>query len=747
MRFFKPARQNTSAKSLGTAARSLRIIQKGLLKLQRSALTKSRVWLVGICLLTALGAVFATQLKVLLSIDDLIDPDFKTYNDLRQLNAAFSDKNDLFLVVSAKDRALNGTELCAVQKWIVDEVDGREPYRKMFSAFGVQRALETDRSWRIESVLNPQCEKQTSTADISAQLHELQKTPWGVSLTSHDARDIAMSFYLNDGEKVSRYGRFDVDVVGRVIQSFKSKVTDRFPDLQAHFAGVALHQYYLKQGLDQTTIINAALPGLVLILFWIFFADIRPGILFSVTITIASITVYGLMAALKCPLDILTNILTLMLVLSSLEDFLFILHYNWSHEGGSWRKPFRRLLMPGFFTSFTTALGFASLYSADLAIIRRFGVYAAVASILEWALVFLFLPALLVHVPSLRKWLAPKPSARPRLRSWLEAATKFRFSRPICIGLLGMYLVSALGVSHLRVSDAPASIFPKDHVLSRDLDSIQKSRGWESQVSLVFNDFSMSDQNRKVLDKIRHETNVVAIESPYDVEDYLTKPLKEENASLVRQLWRTTSAARRLVTEDGTARALIYLQKTDTASIDQLQKTTAELCGQSCHLAGTLVSYTEFGDRILSTLLESLALSLVLVSGSIIYLLKARGHAHLTATLVSAMWGPCVMISVFWIFQFPVTYVTCTFASIIVGLAGDNTIQYLFATPPQAHLGQGLHRQGAASVQVSAMMILLSLIFLVSYFASVRSLTPLFVLGFFLTLVGDLWLFKFLTAD
>lgn len=747
MRFFKFANQNTSAKSLGPAARSLRIIQMGLLKLQRSSYRMSRVWLVMICVLTALGAASATNLKVLLSIDDLVDPDFKTYNDLRQLNSAFSDKNDLFLVVSAKDRVLNRSDLCTVQKWLVNEVDGREPYRKMFSAFGVQRTLETEKSWKIESVLNPECEKQNPVSDIASELKQLQDSPWGGSITSKDAQDIAISFYLNDSLKPSRYGHFDVAAVGKVMQSFKNEVTDHIPDLQAHFAGVALHQYYLKEGLDQTTLINAALPAIVLVLFWLFFGDIRPGILFSATIIIASVIVYGLMAALNCPLDILTNILTLMLVLSSLEDFLFILHHNWSHERGSWRRPFRRLLMPGFFTSFTTALGFISLYAADLAIIRRFGVFAAVASILEWGLVFVFLPSLLNRYPYFRAWLEPNPSARPTLRKWLEAATRYRVSKPICIALLAMYAVSAVGLSRLHVSDAPANIFPKNHIISRDLDFIQKSRGWESQVSLVFDDFSMADENRAALAKLRQDPNVAAIESPYDVEDYLTKPLNEDHASLVRQLWRTTPAARRLVTEGETARALVYLKKTDTASIAELRDTVTKLCGEHCHIAGTLVSYAEFGDRVLSTLLESLAVSLFLVSCAIVYLLKARGHGHTFATLVSAMWGPWMMISVFWLFQFPVTYVTCTLASIVVGLSGDNTIQYLFASPRRSGLTAGVLRQGAASVQVSTMMIVLSLIFLTSYFASVKSLTPLFMLGFLFTLIGDLWLFKFLTED
>jgi predicted RND superfamily exporter protein len=734
--------------------RSLRAIHKFLLIFQRSGIKNSKFWLIVMAVCLGLGALSATHLKVLLSIDDLVDSDFKTYADLRRLNSSFSDKNDLFLVVASKNRSLNREELCAVQKWLIDDVDGQEPYSKVFSAFGVKKTFEKAGSWWTQNALDPQCEKLDPTVNVDSQLQDLKNSPWGAVLTSKDAKDIAISFYLHDGLQETRYGRFDVDAVKKVLESFEAKVGSQFKDIQAHFAGVALHQYYLKQGLDQTNILNLALPALALLLFWIFFGDIRPGILFVGTITVASIIVYGLMAAFGSPLDVLTNILTLMLVLSSLEDFLFIIHYNWNlQKPNSWRPPFRKLIMPGFFTSFTTAIGFAALGASDLAIIRRFGTYAAVASILEWALVFIFLPALLTRFPRFRTWLNPKPMSRTYIRTIFERATRMHLPRWICVGLLGFYLVSAVGVTRLHVKDAPASIFPKNHIITRDLDYIQESRGWESQVSLLFNDFgtdsATDEKNRAVLEELRYTPNVFAIESPYDAENYLTQSLSNDHANLVRSLWRDSPAAKRLIAKDGTSRALIYLEKTDTTSIKNLQDKVAELCTetQNCHLAGTLISYAEFGDRVLATLLESLWLSLLLVSSVIIYLLWARGHGDFVRILTSVLWGPVALVSVFWLFHFPVNFVTCTFASIVVGIAGDNTIQYLFACAPNSKLYSGVHKQGAASIQVCVMMMLLSLIFLASYFASVRSLTPLFVIGFLLILVGDLWIYKFLTKE
>jgi uncharacterized integral membrane protein (TIGR00697 family) len=64
-----------------------------------------------------------------------------------------------------------------------------------------------------------------------------------------------------------------------------------------------------------------------------------------------------------------------------LKIFYLLLTYNPSKKK-SRLKPFRRLLVPGFFTSLTTAIGFLSLASADFSVIRRFGVWAGFAALL-----------------------------------------------------------------------------------------------------------------------------------------------------------------------------------------------------------------------------------------------------------------------------------------------------------------------------------------------------------------------------
>ncbi|MBS1964149.1 MAG: hypothetical protein JST04_18195 [Bdellovibrionales bacterium] len=726
-----------------SAKSSLPRIERAIRKIQAAAVKRSTLWLVGLSAVILLALAGASRLQTLLSIDELIDSDFRAYAPLVQLKETFNDKNDLLLVVSGPNRAPNRKELCAIQKWLLDEVDGNYRFRRIVSVYGIRKPKMIDGGLKIPPVLDLPCATDTPEADakVASQLAELRDSPWGRILTSRSGDDVALSFYLNDTAKDLRFGAFDVGIVAEIEKSFDEKVVAKFPGLRARWAGVAPHQYYLKEGLDQTNLLNLAMPVLVCFLFWLFFANARTGILFVVTIAIGGILVYGAMAVFHAPVDVLANTLLLMIMLSSLEDFLFLVHH---HQDGErpWREAFRRLLLPGFFTSLTTAVGFASLGMSNLATIRRFGAFAAFAAMVEWALVFIFLPAFLDRFPHFRSWLVPRFSERGRLHGFLSRLARFRLPRAVGFALLAVYAASGYGLTRLRVSDAPANIFPAHHPVSEALEYLKESRGWESQVSLVFANYYREKENRAVENAVEKLPNVVALESPYRIEDYLVADLPADETDRMHRFWKEAPAAARFVGADNSARTLVYLLKTDTASIDALSSEVTRLCPSGeCHLAGTLVAYTEFGDRVLATLLESLGVSLFLVSIVVVYLLRAKGNSAYFSTLLSLMWGPFALICIFWLFDFPVTYVTCTFASIVVGIAGDNTIQYLFGTR-RGTIEGGVERQGRASVLVTLMMMGLSVLFYGSYFASVRSLATLFILGFALTLVGDLWIFK-----
>ena len=85
------------------------------------------------------------------------------------------------------------------------------------------------------------------------------------------------------------------------------------------------------------------------------------------------------------------------------------------------------------------------------------------------------------------------------------------------------------------------------------------------------------------------------------------------------------------------------------------------------------------------------------------------------------------------------------FASVLVGLTGDNAIQYV-AAGREGRLAEGIARRGGASIQVAVVMTVVSLAFLGSAFVPSRILGTLLGAGFLASLVGDLWILKALVG-
>ncbi len=73
----------------------------------------------------------------------------------------------------------------------------------------------------------------------------------------------------------------------------------------------------------------------------------------------------------------------------------------------------------------------------------------------------------------------------------------------------------------------------------------------------------------------------------------------------------------------------------------------------------------------------------------------------------------------------------------MVGLAGDNAIQYLMT--PDENMEVGIESRARASIMVTLVMIMASGLFLVQILRPMKILGMLFILGFTINLIGDLF--------
>ncbi len=722
---------------------ALKVIHCWLRKLHRSAIRRPTLTLMALALILVASTLGLGQLRMLMSIDDLADPDFATYDQLKSLKKNFLDQDELYAVIRRKDGELpTKAELCSLSSWIQTTSDNRADIKAIVSTLGVVWPVETADTFQALPLLNIDCTdpaKDESEA-IKKGLAKIAQSPWRGTLTSHQGNDVAVLIYPAARHEASFFGTFDHQVIDDLEASLTKGVLEKNPNLEASWIGDGIFQYHLRKGYESMPLLNLLMSLIVIVLFRYYLGTFKSSFIFLQLVVWVSLPVYAGMALAGHPIDTLSSSLSLMIFVSSLEDFLILSHFmrNWS-----WRKAFDRVLLPSFFTSLTTTIGFGSLVFADLGIIRRFGLWAAVGAALEWIVLFAVFPAVIVKFPQLQNWVLPK---QPTNKAF-EALLTYKPGRWVTRTAMLVFPFAIMAAHQLHVSDSPEKLLKESHPTRQAVNVIEQTRGWRSAISLIFQDSEKEAFNREVLANVSRWPLVDQIEDAYHVRDFLTGHLSPEMRNFIMSYVQTDTIGHRLGPSDGQSRAIVYLKGLDIVDVNKMRSQVSELCPKGeCWLAGSLVSYGELGDRVLGTLYESLGISLILVGGILAFISLAVRPSAFWPLLLSAMWGPAALLVIFYIFRIPVFYVTSMIATILVGLAGDNAIQFLFFSARQG-MQKSVTQVGPAALLISLSMIATSAVFFFGYFDPMRTLGLMLIVGVALAFLGDVWILRGLSQD
>jgi predicted RND superfamily exporter protein len=703
--------------------RPLRGLHAILLRAHRSTRRRPRTTLVlSLSILIALSAG-VPRIKVLLDIGDLVEESLPSTHRNRQARRDFDRGHPLFLVFapSRPDAVLGSDEIDRISEWITVEEEGNAELIRVVSPFDlVRRKVAGGRLWSIPVLRSRTPEGLASLAD----------TPWGGILTDTAGRDVAMELSFGDEPVGSRFGSFDPARVHEIRAGYRQALG---PDTatRVHLSGGAAFEYFSLRGIRRFRVLNLIAVVSIMAAFRVLFGTWRSGALLVGVVGIAFFTVYGAMGLSGTPIDYLSTGLFLMLSVAALEDFLF-LSYDQLSRGRAWGSSLRRMLVPSLLTSLTTMIGFAALCLSDLVIVRRFGMWAAFGAAVEWLATFLVLPAFLRLTRARTTWVDPDRAWNPTLPARLVRRSLPR--RVALLLLLVIYPLTAAGVWNLDFSDSIVRLFPPGHPHREALEYLERSRGWTAEISVVFPDVREREQVTSALDQLKAHPNVAKVGDPFEILRYMTGGLT------------APGAYRSIFSEDGQARASLYLRDVSldalSSTLDAVEKACVE---PECHPVGELVSYAEFSDKVRKALLISFSACLVLVGGLLLGVLRVVGQRRPLLVLGAAFWGPAFMLVVLWLAQIPVTFLTCVFASVLLGLTGDNAIQYAFAGP-RSRIVEGVAVRGGASILVALVMGLACLTFLGSDFVHSRRLGILLALGFVASLIGDIWILKSVTA-
>jgi len=711
--------------------------------LQRLCISNKKSCVALFFLLYIICAASLANLRVLTSIDDLIDTNFESYSALESLKEDFVARNNLTLFISKSDLGnYTKKDFCKISEHLRSIKMNFEGLDFILTSRDLKKLTLKNNNIRFEPYFDINCHiKSDYDKDLTPIYKTIQSnSPWHDIVTSKKSHDFMVSFYfLKSNGQNGELSIPDVETLKTSWDSFEVQ----HPEFKLSWIGDGAFQYYLRKGYDKMLVLNLLVMLFILFLFKFFWGTYKSGFIYIVSISITSTIVLGGMVLTDCPMDVLSNAISLMLFVSSIEDFIFLSYLRSKTE--HWKLPFKKILIPSFLTSFTTFIGFGSLYFTDLEIIRRFGVWAAVGALVEWLVMFYFTPAMMELFPKLQNWVKPGPSSSKLNK--LSIFNSFKLPRAAALILLITIPICFFGLDKITVEDSPQSIFPKDHPGQKDLQYVFESRGWRAHISLIFKDQNKITFNKNVIESYRKQNFVKAIDSPYDIEDHLSNKLKAKGLEgYVLDGWKESLFGKKYYSQnDDKIRTLLYLDNLDITQTLKIIEYNKSLCpNEECFLAGSLISYAEFGTRILNSLFKSFALSLLLVSLVIAFLCWQFKTNDSPPLIVASLWGPISLIALFYIFNFSITYVTSLIASIMVGLAGDNAIQFIYR---KKSMYENASFYENCSLFVSVCMIFISCSFFMSDFIQIQKLGLFMVVGFILNYIGDVFILKALTKS
>ncbi len=476
----------------------------------------------------------------------------------------------------------------------------------------------------------------------------------------------------------------------------------------------------LDSGIVGTTVINAELNRAAKRDMRVYYSLIAAFVLIGGRITLGSgkdlivliavvistvLPVLGLISLLQLPFNLITVMLPTLLVTVSVS---YLIHFiNDFHvcrraqvaRGGSIDSTsaisttFAHLLRPGFWTSLTTATGFASLTVSPVAPIQQFGFFAAAGIVIAWLATITLAPALLSLLWHSGSRAHPRDAAsveEPRPLRWLEK------SHPLLAACLGSaMLFGAFGLVWLEADTNYVEFFRPGSDVRNDYAQLEELGMPASYLTLTLQlpeatRVSNYDRHRTMQ---RFEKSLLSLPSVLDVHslDQRVEELSsgfEGDAKMRSVQWmlNMAEAGKFEAVDDFLSddRQLLRLRvMTDAMGTRDIDEFRIMLDGFFAYqpddwnltLTGTNVLWSNMDAHVVRTQLLSIGITatVLLILLPLIFRSLLFGILGFAVSFVPVL---CTLGLMGWL-GLPVNIATCILGGVVMGVAVDDTIYYL----------------------------------------------------------------------
>jgi predicted RND superfamily exporter protein len=298
--------------------------------------------------------------------------------------------------------------------------------------------------------------------------------------------------------------------------------------IELHFAGLPFVRSVIAQQVSQELKVFLGLSVLITgIILLLFFRSFRAVIFPMIIIGVVVVWVLGTIVLLGFKITLLSGMIPPLIVVIGIPNAIYLMnkyHTEYAQHGNKMlaiSRVIRKIGLATFLTNLTTAIGFLVLLTADITVLREFGIVAGI-NVMATFVVSLIL------IPGVFSWMPP-PSAK-HLRH-LEIKTLdhslstvdilVHRQRPmIYAGTLILVVFAFIGMMRIKTVSFMVDDLPEESVVKKDLKFFEANFSGVMPLEIVVN----TGKRRGVID-VKNLKKIDEFEQFLESQKYISKPV------------------------------------------------------------------------------------------------------------------------------------------------------------------------------------------------------------------------------
>ncbi|MGC9375537.1 MAG: efflux RND transporter permease subunit [Bacteroidales bacterium] len=448
------------------------------------------------------------------------------------------------------------------------------------------------------------------------------------------------------------------------------------------------------------------LPIVFLIIAFILllsFKSFRGVLLPLLTAGISVIWTIGIMVVTGYELTIISNIIpVVLLALGSAYTIHVLNSINQSIEKDRKQaliKALTYIIAPVILAAVTTAIGFVSfVFGAYLTMIKDFGIFTAVGTLIALLLSIFFVPALISAFTMYRKKVETDQPERENILTHkiLQPLVKLLFKHPkYSLTAWGILLLLSIGgMFFIKTSVNMADYFKKDNPTRVSEDVMQKKFGGSLPVFVVFEGDMQSPEVLKMMIQTEHfmkeDPNIGMTQSVADLVEQMNDAMGEgkmipDDKAKIEQLWFLLDGQdvmTQLVSED-LDKGIIQSRfaSVDSKNIDEFTSKMNKFIQENnsedikIELTGMPSVYVKLNDSLIQSQYSSLIIAIIMVLLIVSLMLRSISKGvYATIPIIATI---MILFGFMGITGIPLDIATVLVGSIALGIGIDYSIHII----------------------------------------------------------------------